>query len=519
MQRHQLPPRAAFGTLLLVLLLAVSGVITAQEESPLIAAAKRNDETAVRDLLNAGIDPDSQQADGATALHWAVHRENLGIIETLLDAGAEVNASNRLGATPLFIAAESGNAEFIRRLLDAGADPDSALKLGETPLMTAARAGSAIGVQLLIAAGVNVNTSESSRKQTALMWAAAQGHLAVVQELIKAGADLEARTLVRPRLMYADETNGGAFDAGILEQLGGFSPLLFAARNGHVDVASALLDAGAEIDAVAGNQASPLVVAAHSGHTKLAQMLLERGADANAIGAGYNALHAAILRGDRSLVLALLDHGADPNVRLQRPNWVQRSSEDWALRTAMVGATPYWIAASFREAEIMRALVDGGAEPLLTNLELYRPIRDRESRDNPPPPEVIGGFETPLQAAIKGDSTRDRFYVTPNPDPVGEEKLALAAVLVAAEHGVNLNHADFTGSTAIHDAASRNLGTIVRALAEQGADIYALDGAGRTPLDWARIAERRTSFFGFDLSVPGPTANEVLQEYGASSPR
>lgn len=517
MQRNDLAGKRALGTLLLVLLFAMSGAITAQGESPLIAAAKRNDETAVRELLKQGVDPDSQQADGATAIHWAVYRENISMLDALLDAGANVNASNRLGASPLFIAAESGDVEFIRRLLEASANPDAALQLGETPLMTASRAGSAAGVRLLIAAGANVNVSESSRKQTALMWAAAQGHVEVVQELVKAGADLEARTMVRPRLMYADETNGGAFDVGVVEQLGGFSPLLFAARNGHVDVARVLLDAGADIEGVAGNQASPLVVATHSGHTQLAQLLLERGADANAIGAGYNALHAAILRGDRTLVLALLAHGADPNTRLQKPNSVQRSSEDWALRTAMVGATPYWIAASFREAEIMRALEDGGADPLLTNLEQYRPIRDRETRDNPPPPEVIGGFETALQAAIKGDSTRDRFYVTPNPDPVGEEKLALAAVLVAAEHGVNLNHSDFTGSTAIHDAASRNLGTIVRALAELGADINALDGTGRTPFDWALIAEKRTSFFGFDLSVPGATASEVLQEYGASS--
>ena len=289
------------------------------------------------------------------------------MVNLLIAAGANVNAVNRLNASSLYLAAKAGNAELIAILLKAGATANQELTLGETAVMTAARAGSAAGVQYLIDAGADVNAIENSREQTALMWAAAQGHVGVVSALVNAGADLDARSRERPRLMFADATNGGAFDQGINELLGGFSPLLFAAREGHTDVARLLLDAGAEINGVAANGTSPLVVAAHSGHSIMAQMLIEKGADTTLIGAGYNALHAAILRGDLDTVVALLKHGADPDTRLRKPNPVQRASEDWALKTPLVGATPFWIAANFREAEIMRALANGGADPMLAN--------------------------------------------------------------------------------------------------------------------------------------------------------
>jgi hypothetical protein len=103
-----------------------------------------------------------------------------------------------------------------------------------------------------------------------------------------------------------------------------------------------------------------------------------------------------------------------------------------------------------------------------------------------------------------------------NDDPVGEEKLALEAVTVAVDVGVDMDHADFTGAIALHDAAQRNLTSIVRFLVERGADVNAENGRGQTPLDVAVSASRRRSFIpspGPDFS--GPSVIDLLEEFGA----
>jgi len=489
----------------------------ARAEIPaLIEAAKNQDAALLQQLLEDGANPDERQADGATALHWSTYHEDAIAAALLIDSNADVNASNRLGASPLYLAAKSGNASLLEMLLKAGANPNIAMPMGETPLMTASLSGTAEGVRFLLDAGANVNAREASRDQTALMWAAAQGHVNVARLLINAGADIETRSKTRPRLMYADATNGGAFDQGIMEKLGGFSALLFAAKNGNLEIARLLINAEADLETTAGNGASPLVVAVHSGHGSLARLLLEHGADANSMAAGYSALHAAILRGDLQTVNALLDHDADPNARLLRPTPVQRASEEWVLKTPLVGATAFWIAANFREAEIMKALAAKGADPFLTSEEKLSRPRERADRESYTA-RTIGGLESTVQSAIKGDSTRGRFYIQPNEDPAGEEQLALAAVITAAELGVDLNHRDFTQSSALHDAAVRNLPHIVRELVRRGADIDALNGRGQTPLDLAKAAESRPVFPPTDKTIPGPNAREVLQEFGAQA--
>ena len=487
----------------------------AAADPPLVQAVRAQDTDALRALLSEGVDANATQPDGATALHWAAYQSDVTAAGLLITAGADVNTANQLGATALWLAAGDGSADMIRLLLEAGAAPNVALLEGETPIMSAARSGNVEGVRHLLAAGADVNAREHLREQTALMWAVAQGHPDVVRVLVDGGADVGARSKVRPRLMHADAVNASQYDPGVIHNRGGFTPLLFAARHGAVESTRLLLAAGADIDDTAPTGASTLVIAAHSGHADLVQFLVEQGADPNAIGAGYTALHAAVLRGDPGMVGALLAHGADPNARLLKGTPVRRASEDWAFDTAHVSATPFWLAARFREPELMRILADGGADPTMTTTELWSSVAERAGDVGPP--HIVGGFETPLMAATRGRSDRLRFFLATNRlQPHVEERLALETVRAAIELGNDIDAADENGSTALHDAASRNLTTIVRFLVERGATMDVEDGRGRTPLALADAAEKRRAFRE-DTADELSTA-AVLRELGAAEP-
>ena len=480
----------------------------------LIEAVKSQDVAAVRVLLRDGADVNERQPDGATALHWAAYREDATAVALLIDAGADVRVANELGATPLWVAAISGNAPIITQLLDAGADPNVTLPEGETPLMTAARAGRVAAVAELLRRGADPNRTEHVRGQTALMWATAQRHPNVVETLLAHGAVVDARSKVRPRLVFAETVNASQYDQGIMVNEGGFTPLLFAARQGSVESAALLLDAGADIDDEAPTGASALVVAAHSGHPGLVALILERGADPNSSSAGYTALHAAVLRGEIAMVRLLLDAGADPNARLEKGTQVRRASQDWQLRPRYVTATPFWLAAQYREPEIMRLLAAVGADPRLTTLEQFEPVKARAGGVGPP--QLVGGFVTPVMAALRGRSDRGRLFLGAEyDDRDAEERLALETVTVAADFGGDVSAVDQTGTTALHNAAAINYTSVVRFLAERGADLSVKNKAGQTPLSIAVAAERRRAFRE-DTLEEGPSTADVLRELGAT---
>src|SRR5579859_7828690 len=144
------------------------------------------------------------------------------------------------------------------------------------------------------------------------------------------------------------------------------TPLLFAARNGDAESAKLLLAAGADANDSLPDGTSALVLAAHSGQGNVAIALLEKGADPNAMGSGYTAMHAAVLRSDLKLVKALLAHGADPNIRMTKGTPVRRDTTDFNLLAPLIGSTPYLLAAKFLEPQIMQALASGGADVKIT---------------------------------------------------------------------------------------------------------------------------------------------------------
>ena len=451
--------------------LSAGSVRAAGADLQLIEAVKARDHRAVRALLEQGADVNAREGDGATALHWAVERDDAEVAEALLRAGADVTAANDYGVTPASLACLNRNAAVLERLVAAGADPNAATSMGETLLMTCAGTGAVDAVAMLLDRGANVNAREASYGQTALMRAAARDNTEVVRLLLAHGADIHARstTYLLPVSLGnpLDDVGGGA----VMVPQRGYTPLLFAARHGRVENVRLLLDAGADVNEAAPTGESALVVASFSGQGRVAALLLDRGADPNDQGAGYTPLHTAVVRGDLELVEALCARGADPNARLAEGSQQRREAYWFALSERWRGATPFWLAAKFAEVDIMRALVDSGADPLLA------------ANDGTTPLMSIAGIG--YRPGSIGMNRRNQGI---GPDAArllkaANEQPTLEGTRLVLELGGDVNAANDDGNTAAHGAAILGYASVVELLAEHGADLDVRNQRGQTAQD------------------------------------
>jgi ankyrin repeat protein len=411
----------------------------------LIEAVKAGDRAAVQSLLAQRSDTNQSEADGTTALSWAVHADKLEIATALMDAGADVTATNRYGVGALYLASENGSAAMLEALLERGADPNQALPDGETALMTAARTGNRAAIEVLLNAGADVDAAENWKGQTALMWAAAENNADAVDALLAAGADIDTR-----------------------DAAGEFSALAFAVRGGAVDSTRALLESGADVDEETRGGTSMLVLATINAHYELASLLLEHGADPNADKQGWTALHqvAWSRRWNRGFnlpgpsqtgglsslefVQKLVAAGANIDARVHaepldgRRNLLNR-----------IGATPFLLAAKTCDLPLMRALLELGADASITTEE---------------------GTTAVMAAAGVG-------IFGPGESP-GTEEEGLAAVKLAYDAGGGgVNAIDANGETAMHGAVYRGGAiSIIEYLAGLGAELNVANENGWTPL-------------------------------------
>ncbi|MCY4029458.1 MAG: ankyrin repeat domain-containing protein [Acidobacteria bacterium] len=461
---------AACTALALGAALAVGAAAASASESAgdasLADAAEQGRAGLVRVLVDGGADVNATQVDGMTALHWAAYHEDAATARLLVRAGADADAGNRYGVRPLALAATNANADIVRLLLEAGADANAALLGGETVLMTAARTGSLKAVHALLAHGADPDARER-RGQTALMWAAAEGHTGIVHSLVEAGADIQASLT------------------------SGFTPLFFAVREGHIDVVETLLDAGVDVNAPlarvkdgpdeAVNNASyrpvddgmsPLLLAVRNGHFELAVALIEAGADPNDQRTGFSPLHTmswvrkpdASDRGDPppdgsgnltslQFVRTLAELGADVNARLQP---TEARAPHTASRLGVEGATAFLMAADRADTPLMELLLELGADPFLPNADGSTPL---------------------MAAAGLGTSAPE--------EEAGSEEEAGDAVRLLLHLGADIDAVNAEGDTAMHGAAYGSFPTVVQILADYGADIEVWsqpNEQGRTPL-------------------------------------
>ena len=448
-----------------VVVLAASGLMAADGLRPsVVDAAKSGDKAALRALIAKKADVNTADPDGSTALQWASYRDDLEAADLLLRAGAKVNAANDLGVTPLWPASENGSAKMVRRLLEAGANANAALLAGETPLMVAARSGYPDVVEQLLAKGANVN-AHGTHAQTALMWAVSQKHPEVVKVLLAHHADLKLKSDVWTDVMAVPPHGYLPYNKAVPH--GGETALMFAARAGDLESAKLLVAAGANVNDADAWGVSATTLAAHSGFTDLVLYLLDKGADASACGAGFNALHEAIMRRDEKMVAALLEHGADANAPLKTWTPTRRSSDDWNFEPIIVGATPYWLAARFTEPEIMKLLVKHGADPKFV---FHADYVAEQGFGQAPRKETA----TTLMAAV--GMIRVKPWV--ELEPAQREAATLEAVKMTVEAGADLNLTNTDGRTALDAAKALKYPSVVAYLTEKGAKAGAGNPAG-----------------------------------------
>ena len=439
-------------------LLALLSVGAGGSSPALIDGVKAGDAAMVRSLLKQKVDVNAAEADGTSALHWAVNRGDLETVDLLLSAGANPRAANRYGVTPIHLASTNGNAAAVEKLLKAGADANAALPEGETAIMAAARSGSLGTVKMLLAHGADVNATEGWKGQSALMWAAAEDHADVVRALVEAGADINARS------------KGGVF-----------TPFLFAVRAGQINAARALIEAGVDVNQTLPDGTSALVLAATNAHWEMAAVLLERGANPNAAAQGWTALHqiawtrrpnygynlpGPVATGKLDaleLARELVKRGADVNAReTKEPRDGNRNMLN------RIGATPFLLATKAVDLPLMRALLEQGADPKLGNADGTTPL---------------------MVAAGVG-------IWAPGESP-GTEEEAVAAVKMLLDMGAgSATDVDKNGYTALHGAIHRG-GSIplVRLLVEKGAKLDARNSKGWLPLTIAEGIEYTADIF------------------------
>ncbi len=458
-------------------------------------------------MIAAGADVNERSADGSTALHWAAHQSDLELVTLLLERGADASVRNDFGMTAIAAAAVEGDYGVIKALVEAGADVESPNAEGQTVLMVVARTGQVDTAELLLAHGADVNAKEQWGGQSALMWAAAQQQPEMIRALLNHGARVDDAG-------RAHDWQRWQTSEPRLKQLhvGGFTPLLYAARAGCVACVKELAAGGADLELGDPRGITPLLMALLNRHFDTAAALIEDGADVNRWDWwGRSPLYVAIelnqipdsrrrdlpaLDQHTGLDIArmVLERGANVNMRLKQQPPMRSDPGDRGLTDGSpdvlivnTGATPLHPAVKASDDDAVKLLLEYGANPSAAN---------------------VYGI-TPFMAAAGVGHWYGLFIAYPligryktGADAVETMKLLMAAGARTDGRTTDLSlgyqRARVAGLTAAHGAAFQGWPEVIQYLHDVGIDINAKQTSpdGMTPRDVA-MAEQKLETAAF----------------------
>ena len=485
--------------------LAITSVCLAAQAETVIEAVRAGKVEDVAHYLKQGGDVNAPEADGTTLLMWAIEARSSAVAEMLIDAGADISRVNRYGITAFYLAARQGDAVATRALLAHGADANGALPEGETVLMTASKNGNPEVLSLLLRGGADAdgtipvgespflygadpNAREGWHQQTALMWAAATGNVDAMRVLIESGANVDDYTATILAPIVKDEFRQGGFVYADIPP-GRLTALHFAAREGQIESVRVLIEAGADLDIGDDFETNALVLATLNGYLDIAGLLLEAGADPNVADKyGRTVLFVATdlntldhnprppprMQSELSpidLVRLALANGAEVDVPLKSklPKWCAQGCTHNPI--LVEGATALLRAAMSGDVEIVKILLEAGADPVIVTSEQERTELDIEYDMYP------DGQTTPFLAAA-GVGWRDMISR-------GRDDDAVEVIQVFLDLGADINQANQAGHTALHGATYRGSPAIIQFLVENEADLSVENGRGWTALDIA----------------------------------
>ena len=545
---------------------------------PLHLAAKKGNTDIINILLETGIDPNIKTSNsGSTALHLAAASGDIESVISLLLAGAQIDIrENAWGQTPLIFAAAANHVRVMQALIDAGADPALPSHVVDVIEMEKADQSAEKKINEIIAhfkekegggtdwqpSAGQVQAAIESGREIQRNWSAIQKAKkdkenaglntgTVVQQSVATRQSDLATVLTynadgEPVYEINSENEGGKKQSRqsygqMVGKWGGLTPLLHAIRQGHQEAVDVLLDADVDINQPAGDGTTPLLMAAINGQFDIAMKLIAKGANPNIVSdAGASALFAVLERKwapkasyahpiehqqqqttHLDLIRALLESGADPNIRMNQHLWYTEYTF-FVMSSGGIhfeGATPFWRATQALDLNAMRLLKEYGANPDIANIK--RPKRNRPMDQAADPEEKIkeeidhSGLPTTPDGGpsiypihLAAGAGYGQYFVGTAHQHVPDNWLPVVKFLVE-ECSADINLRDANGYTSLHHAASRGDNKVIRYLLDKGADVSVVSRKGQTTVDMANGPIERV--------IPYRETIDLLEQLGAKN--